>query len=992
MNNYNISNCFLLKPQNIDIKNACKLFFVCHQNDFDDYFEDVTNEILEKTTDNNISAVFFHINPDAVFDFENTKDFIENMQLIVVPVTWELLSTSNMVIEQIIPYALEKHIPFLPLLQDSDLVNEYTKHFGNMQFLCDNPNDKTAIPYDVKLNDFIKDTLVGDELRRRVQAAFDAYIFLSYRKKDRKIAQEIMHLIHKNEFCRDIAIWYDEFLKPGEDFNNSIQKAIEKSDLFAMVVTPNIVEPDNYIILHEYPMADYAKKTILPLESIETNKNKLNEYYKNIPSCTDVHNSGALSSALLRNLNIAARQENTDSPEHNYLIGLAYLTGIDVEVNHKRGIELIKKAAEKDLPEAISRMITIYRTGIGCNVNYNECLYWSDRLVNLYKKLYSEYDSEGWLKLAQSLYNKQSILFAADDGASAKLVAEETAFYAEAVLEKSDLSAMFVIFVFTCILLSESEKQIIIREHSTEGVPSPEVISNAFKASIPPLLKAEEFMGNYAKKHPEQDFYVYKMLIYTYLCLGYSNYGDIKKTEEYFKKRIHIAKINGMHEIVEDINFQWMMFKKLNEIDFNNPEDLKCYFISFMENLNEKTKTLTPKNAIFLLEAATKISSVLELIPLQNVFDDPFYEKCFEFIETGIACYEAIPKKYINNLVFGDLKRLLDLGETIAKEKDDTKKWFLFYKKKVEINEEILNRFKSLDNQRNLQNSVFLLCNYALKNQKLDDAYKYGIKNYNICLEIVRAENAEKDDHINFIEALSFLRYYYMLTKNKEKSLECAKAAKDVSVNLCKRYMTGESLRCFGQKNSDLAELLFIDNRADEALEYIQISDSAYSGVMAKFSKDIDPVSIKDYYVEYCQTIKLHGDILYKKKNFKEAINQYHRCLYLSQKLNLTDLSNKSLYKLAQSYMNSCDKKNAKKTFEEYLCHMPPMPDNPFDLYYVSITHFNLATLTKKINITQLNLAKAGFEKLLLIDPHDELYNYYYETVNELLTKHKNNK
>lgn len=50
----------------------------------------------------------------------------------------------------------------------------------------------------------------------------DAYVFLSYRKKDRKHAKELMRLIHANRFCLDIAIWYDGFLAAGEDFNAAI--------------------------------------------------------------------------------------------------------------------------------------------------------------------------------------------------------------------------------------------------------------------------------------------------------------------------------------------------------------------------------------------------------------------------------------------------------------------------------------------------------------------------------------------------------------------------------------------------------------------------------------------------------------------------------------------------------------------------------------------------------------------------------------------------
>ena len=171
-------NILLFKPSYRDIKNASKIFFACHPHDFKVYFEDISDKILEKASDNNISAVFSYVNPDLKVSFDDIKEYLNNMQLLVIPVTWDLLLKPNMIIDSLLPFALEKHIPILPLMQDPDLTNEYAKHFGNIQFLCDDKNDKTAIPYEIKLNDFIKDTLVGDELRRRVQDAFDAYIFL----------------------------------------------------------------------------------------------------------------------------------------------------------------------------------------------------------------------------------------------------------------------------------------------------------------------------------------------------------------------------------------------------------------------------------------------------------------------------------------------------------------------------------------------------------------------------------------------------------------------------------------------------------------------------------------------------------------------------------------------------------------------------------------------------------------------------------------------
>ena len=52
--------------------------------------------------------------------------------------------------------------------------------------------------------------------------------------------------------------------------------------------------------------------------------------------------------------------ENDNEPEHNFLIGLAYLDGIDVEVNRERGIEMITLAAEAGLIEAMEKLFLLY--------------------------------------------------------------------------------------------------------------------------------------------------------------------------------------------------------------------------------------------------------------------------------------------------------------------------------------------------------------------------------------------------------------------------------------------------------------------------------------------------------------------------------------------------------------------------------------------------------------------------------------------------------
>ena len=87
----------------------------------------------------------------------------------------------------------------LPLMQETNLAEQFNQVCGDLEYLDESVRDITAIGYQEKLKKYLEAVLISDELAGQVRAAFDAYIFLSYRKKDRKYAQDLMHLIHASE-------------------------------------------------------------------------------------------------------------------------------------------------------------------------------------------------------------------------------------------------------------------------------------------------------------------------------------------------------------------------------------------------------------------------------------------------------------------------------------------------------------------------------------------------------------------------------------------------------------------------------------------------------------------------------------------------------------------------------------------------------------------------------------------------------------------------
>lgn len=370
-----------------------KVFFTCHPDDFDLYFESVCNDILEAYD----CAVYYTQDMSADLFDENSYIDLERMSLFVIPISLNLLLKPNRTMDFDFLFAANKNIPILPLMMDSDAKPVYSRpdKFGEMQYLSPYKVDATTISYKVKLKKYLDSVLVSDELIKRIKQAFDAYIFLSYRKTDRKLANDLMKMIHRNPECEDIAIWFDEFLTPGESFRESIERILSDSKLFAMLVTPNLLERNengtpNFIVDQEYPAAIKLGKTIFPAEMVFTDHEQLSQVFPGIPYSADATDERGFNRQLLDALVGIAVSDNNNDPEHNYLIGLAYLGGIDVEINLEKGLKLITKAAEAGLIDAITKLAEMHKEGNKVKLDYRKELYWREKAYERSIALFGE--------------------------------------------------------------------------------------------------------------------------------------------------------------------------------------------------------------------------------------------------------------------------------------------------------------------------------------------------------------------------------------------------------------------------------------------------------------------------------------------------------------------------------------------------------------------------------------------------------------------------
>lgn len=79
-------------------------------------------------------------NPAAALTGEY-RAALEKMRLIVLPVTGTLLTTPNAAMDEVVPFALERHIPVLPILREENLEWYALERFGDIRQLDANERD-----------------------------------------------------------------------------------------------------------------------------------------------------------------------------------------------------------------------------------------------------------------------------------------------------------------------------------------------------------------------------------------------------------------------------------------------------------------------------------------------------------------------------------------------------------------------------------------------------------------------------------------------------------------------------------------------------------------------------------------------------------------------------------------------------------------------------------------------------------------------------------
>ena len=352
---------------------------------FKDDIKKANNLINKILKDNDVIICYRDYEEFPEVNFKETNLLIGQLHISILLITNNYLnSENNDSYNEEYRYILDNHIPFIPIIDDENIdLEKYTELFGTIQYLDINQKDETQISFDKKLKDFLNKHAVSSEDYKIASNAFKHFAFLSYRKKDRSLALELINSIHSYKNCQRIAIWYDEFLSAGEKFDNNLIKKISDSDAFILLVTPNLINENNYVKTTEYPLAnDELHKPIIPVEVESTDEKELSNQYKEIPPVIKKKQAHEKVEKL-------DNETQSEDPKELYALGVAYLNGIGVEINRKLGVKFLQEAAEKDYVPALNKLVNVFESGNGVVKDYQVALNYLEKLIELYKHTFT---------------------------------------------------------------------------------------------------------------------------------------------------------------------------------------------------------------------------------------------------------------------------------------------------------------------------------------------------------------------------------------------------------------------------------------------------------------------------------------------------------------------------------------------------------------------------------------------------------------------------
>lgn len=281
---------------------------------------------------------------EVLTDEELTQDpfirywLLRDVRLFVMPVTRRLLTEGGIAMRNY-RFAREHLIAVMPWLMEDGIEELFTQKCGCMPFL--RRDDSPEL--------FLREFRMDRQTALRIRDTFDANVFVSTHPYDQRYARQLKCMIHGCWCCGNFG------------FPN--RKEPEKGQIFVLALTHHTLE-DASVQMEAYKKALELGLPVIAVEMMEVAHDRVRSVFPDVQEIVDCYDETELESAMLDALEAARiwiTHDNT--PEREYLLGLAFIHGVDVEVDRQYGVRLLESAAHCGWQEAKEKLRRMQHLG-----------------------------------------------------------------------------------------------------------------------------------------------------------------------------------------------------------------------------------------------------------------------------------------------------------------------------------------------------------------------------------------------------------------------------------------------------------------------------------------------------------------------------------------------------------------------------------------------------------------------------------------------------
>lgn len=356
-----------------------KNFYLCiHPGDRETYLNEIA-DIFNAFGDR--IFIWAHRDADMKLTEAEKEPFLEDISkhcVFVAVITGNFFKDNDLCLWEL-KKAKSMGMKILPLILEETpaLSNQLNMITGKIQALYPFREDPTEIPFMDKLSRYLEDIIIcNTDLADKIRNVFSGRIFVSYRKKDRAYIAPLMEAIHSNPALDNIAVWYDESMRAGEDFEEQIWDAFAHADMGIMLLTRHSLEEGNYVAEKEYPFICERDIPFIPIIADGTDAGLVSDFFikeaeKNNKTVKPLPDALLLSDAsgiaqmvydILSSLNVIKTEL---SREEKYYLGVAYETHTLTPQNMETALKYLTRSAAEGCMDAFERIVNIHEYGIG---------------------------------------------------------------------------------------------------------------------------------------------------------------------------------------------------------------------------------------------------------------------------------------------------------------------------------------------------------------------------------------------------------------------------------------------------------------------------------------------------------------------------------------------------------------------------------------------------------------------------------------------------